>query len=107
MPNCACTTQLKALLAQVSMFAMSAHGEPFLIARSIKHMSVGINALARLRTLDYAALMRPLLRDVPITNPTQAWATKYIGFSLAQQAVELVDAFERLARHNNHTGLLR
>lgn len=85
----------------------SAQGEQFLMARFIEHVGLGTNALARLRPLDYDALMPPSRRDGPIPNPAPAFATKYSGFSPAQQAVKLVYAFERLARHHSHTGLPR
>ena len=106
-PNCACATRVKALLDGVPVFMMSAQGEQFLMARSIEHLGLGTNAMARLRPLDHAALMRPSLRNVPIPDAAQVFATKYSCFSPAQQAVQLVDAFERLTRHHSHTGLPR
>ena len=89
------------------MCMISAQDEQFLMARSIEQLGLDTSALARLQPLDCAALVHPLLRDRPIPNAAQAFATKYSGFSPTQQAMELVDAFERLHPHDSHTGLPR
>lgn len=87
----------RALLSGVPVLVLPMQAEQFVFARNLERHGLGINAAARGRAPDYAALVRALRDDPGYAARARAFAAAHAGFSAAGQTRAFVDAFETLA----------
>jgi UDP:flavonoid glycosyltransferase YjiC (YdhE family) len=85
-----------ALLAGVPVLLMPVQSEQFLISRRIARSGAAINASELRRPLDYRAVIASMLGESSHRLAARAFATRYEGFTIEQQTLDLVDEFERL-----------
>jgi UDP:flavonoid glycosyltransferase YjiC (YdhE family) len=89
-------TMARALLNGVPLLLMPMQAEQFLISRRAEQTGAGINAAARKRPLNWAALINSMLGDSPYRQAAARFAQRYAGFTTQQHTRDLVDAFEAL-----------
>jgi UDP:flavonoid glycosyltransferase YjiC (YdhE family) len=87
-----------ALLAGVPVLLMPVQSEQFLISRRVARSGAAINASELRRPLDYVTVIASMLGESSYRFAARAFATRYAGFTIEQQTLDLVDEFERLMK---------
>ncbi len=91
------STLAQALLAGVPVFMLPTQAEQLLMARSVAQAGCGISSEDTPHPRNYEKLLASMLGDSPHRQAARTFATKYAGFSPAQQVISLIDEIEKLA----------
>jgi len=88
----------QALLAGRALLMLPHSTESFLMARRVRLLGAGINAMETPRPRDWDGMVAALLEKQEYRDAAQAFARRHADFDPRRQAEDIADRLERLAR---------